>query len=218
MNSIILIAPPAGGKGTHASLLTNEYKIPHISIGELLRGAANDTSETALMIKKLQAEGILVPIEIVMELISERIQKDDCKNGYILDGFPRSIEQATQYDKLLEKLGKDIGKVILLNLDKEIAKSRIVNRLSCPKCGRVYNSANVELMPKVEGKCDDCDVSLIHRSDDNAETYEKRYQVYITETQPVIDYYKEKGVLYEIDSSIGKDLTYKEIKKILETN
>lgn len=218
MNSIILIAPPAGGKGTQANLIKNEYHIPHISTGDLLRGASNDTGSKSLLIKELQKKGELVPDEIVLELLEERINESDCNNGYILDGFPRNLNQAYAYEEMLKKNNKDLGIVVLLNLDKEIAKQRVINRYTCPDCGTVYNSVIEELMPKNQGKCDVCNGPLVHRSDDTEETYDKRYIEYLDKTAPLIEYYREKNVLYEIDSSIGKIKTFEEIKKILGSN
>lgn len=218
MNSIILIAPPAGGKGTQANLIKNEYHIPHISTGDLLRGASNDTGSKSLLIKELQKKGELVPDEIVLELLEERINESDCNNGYILDGFPRNLNQAYAYEEMLKKNNKELGIVVLLNLDKEIAKQRVINRYTCPDCGTVYNSVIEELMPKNQGKCDVCNGPLVHRSDDTEETYDKRYIEYLDKTAPLIKYYREKNVLYEIDSSIGKIKTFEEIKKILGSN
>ena len=218
MNSIILIAPPAGGKGTQANLIKNEYHIPHISTGDLLRGASNDTGSKSLLIKELQKKGELVPDEIVLELLEERINESDCNNGYILDGFPRNLNQAYAYEEMLKKNNKELGIVVLLNLDKEIAKQRVINRYTCPDCGTVYNSVIEELMPKNQGKCDVCNGPLVHRSDDTEETYDKRYIEYLDKTAPLIEYYRKKNVLYEIDSSIGKIKTFEEIKKILGSN
>ena len=218
MNSIILIAPPAGGKGTQANLIKNEYHIPHISTGDLLRGASNDTGSKSLLIKELQKKGELVPDEILLELLEERINESDCNNGYILDGFPRNLNQAYAYEEMLKKNNKELGIVVLLNLDKEIAKQRVINRYTCPDCGTVYNSVIEELMPKNQGKCDVCNGPLVHRSDDTEETYDKRYIEYLDKTAPLIEYYRKKNVLYEIDSSIGKIKTFEEIKKILGSN
>lgn len=215
MKSIIFIAPPAGGKGTQSNLVKEEYNIPHISTGDLLRGASNSTSPIANTIKELLSTGSLLPDEIVVELLKDRIKEDDCNNGYILDGFPRNIKQAEIYESMLKDLNKDLGIVILLSIDKEVAKERIVNRLSCPNCGAVYNNLIEGLKPNIEGKCDKCHTDLIRRSDDTAETYDKRYDEYILKTQPLIEYYKNKNILYEIDSSLGTNITFNKIKEIL---
>ena len=215
MKSIILIAPPAGGKGTQSSMLKEEYNLPHISTGDLLRGASNNDSEISMQIKAILKEGKLVPDEIVMSLLKDRITEEDCNNGYILDGFPRTVAQAEAYEEILKDLGKEEGYVILLNTNKEDAKARIANRVSCPKCGRVYNNIIEDLKPQVMNKCDDCGSDLIHREDDNAETYEKRYDEYLEKTQPLIDFYKNKNLLYEVDNNIDVDHTFAQIKEII---
>ncbi len=215
MKSIILIAPPAGGKGTQSNMLKEEYNLPHISTGDLLRGASKNDSEISEQINKIMQEGKLVPDEIVMTLLKERIQKEDCDNGYILDGFPRTVDQAAAYEDILNELGKENGYVILLNTNKEDAKARIANRVSCPKCGRVYNNIIEDVKPQVENQCDDCKIDLVHRDDDNAETYEKRYNEYLEKTQPLIDFYKEKGLLYEVDNNVDVDYTFSRIKEII---
>ena len=215
MRSIILIAPPAGGKGTQSNLLKEEYNIPHISTGDLLRGASNDDSKIAMELKQIMSEGKLVPDEIVMELLKARIAKEDCNNGYILDGFPRTVSQAEAYEKILEELGKEEGLVILLNTNKEDAAARIANRVSCPNCGRVYNNVIENLKPQVADKCDDCKCDLTHRADDNAETYEARFDEYVSKTQPLVDFYKAKNLLYEVDNNIDVDNTFMQIKRII---
>lgn len=215
MKSIILIAPPAGGKGTQSNMLKEEYNLPHISTGDLLRGASKDDSDISKEINKIMQEGRLVPDHIVMTLLKARIEKDDCNNGYILDGFPRTVEQAIAYENILKELGKEDGYVILLDTNKEDAKARIANRVSCPKCGRVYNNIIEDLKPQVINQCDDCNSALVHREDDNAETYEKRYNEYLEKTQPLIDFYKEKNLLYEVDNNVDVDYTFSQIKKII---
>ena len=215
MKSVIFIAPPAGGKGTVSVMVKEKYNIPHISTGDLLRGATNANDDRANLIKEMQAKGEFVPDSIVLEILKERISQKDCKNGYILDGFPRNIDQANAYENILKELNRDLGVVILLDVDKNIAARRIANRWSCPTCGTVYNTVNPDLKPKVEGKCDKCGSNLTHRSDDNEETYEKRYNEYMLKTSPLIDYYKEKGILYVVNASNSSDDTFEEVVGIL---
>lgn len=215
MKSIIFIAPPAAGKGTQSKLISEKYNMPHISTGDLLRSAINDNSATSIKIKEIMEQGKLVGDDIILELLENRLSQDDCKNGYILDGFPRNVNQAIEYDKLLEKLNRDLGLVILLDLDKEIAKKRIVGRLSCKKCGSVYNAYIEESKPKKEGFCDKCDIELSKRADDNFETFEERYNTYLTETQPLIEYYENKSNLYRVDSSVSTDIVFKELEKLI---
>ena len=210
-----MIAAPAAGKGTEAAILKEEYGMPHISTGDLLRAAREDGSERAKIICEYQDKGAFVPFDIVLELLKERITQPDCDNGYILDGFPRDIKQAEAYDEILKEINRDLGVVIVLDIDKEIAKARVSGRWSCPKCGRIYNTNSDELRPQSEGLCDDCKVELTHRSDDNAETYEQRYQTYIKNTEPLIEYYEPRGIVYRVNASYGKDETHKQVLKIL---
>ena len=211
MKNIILIAAPSAGKGTEAAKLKEQYNMPHISTGDLLR-AARDTNP---VIAEYQDKGMLVPFDIVLGLLKDRITQSDCNNGYILDGFPRDLKQAEAYDEILKETGKDIGIVIVLDVDKDIAASRIAGRWSCPKCGKIYNVDNPEMKPKVDGKCDDCNTDLTHRDDDNKEVYEERYNSYLKNTEPLIDFYNKKGILYHVDSSVTPEYTHEQVVKIL---
>ena len=212
MRDIILIASPAAGKGTQAKLLSSKYQIPHISTGDLLRAA---TGELGDIVKKTMESGALVSDDLVLKLLEERITKEDCQNGYILDGFPRNISQAESYMKLLEKLNKPLGDVIYLDASKEVTQKRIVGRLSCPTCGAVYNDQIDESKPKKFGTCDKCNGPLSKRSDDNLETFEKRYQTFMNETYPLLNYFKNKGKLFTVGSGISKERTLNEIEKII---
>ena len=212
MRDIILIAPPAAGKGTQAKLLSSKYQIPHISTGDLLRAA---TGELGDIVKKTMESGALVSDDLVLKLLEERITKEDCQNGYILDGFPRNVSQAESYMKLLEKLNRPLGDVIYLDASKEVTQKRIVGRLTCPTCGAVYNDQIDESKPKKFGTCDKCNGPLSKRSDDNLETFEKRYQTFINETYPLVNYFKNKGKLFTVGSGISKERTLNEIEKII---
>ena len=211
MKNIILIAAPAAGKGTEAAKIKEQYNRPHISTGDLLR-AARDVNP---VIAEYQDKGMLVPFDIVLGLLKDRITQSDCDNGYILDGFPRDLKQAEAYDKILEETGKDLGVVIVLDIDKDVAAARIAGRWSCPNCGKVYNIDNPEMKPKTEGKCDDCNTDLTHRDDDNKEVYEERYNSYLKNTEPLIEYYNKKGVVYHVDSSVSPESTHKQVVEIL---
>lgn len=215
MKNVILIAPPAGGKGTQSDMICSKYKMPHISTGDLLRAASEEDNERGRFLKEQLKTGKLIDDNIIFDLIQDRINKNDCENGYVLDGFPRNIEQAEVYDKILMDLNKDLGCVILLDTPKELASKRISGRLSCSKCGRVYNSVFEEMKPINENICDDCLIPLNKREDDNEETYEVRYQTYLDKTQPLIDYYINKGNLYKIDASYNKEDTFKKIEEII---
>ena len=159
---------------------------------------------------------MLVKDEIIFDLIRKYISSPECANGYLLDGFPRNVSQAIEYDKILEELGKDIGYVIELDIDKDLAAKRIAGRRSCPKCGSTYNIYFDNMKPKNEGICDNCGESLTQRDDDNEETYITRYNTYLEKTSPLIDYYKNKGVLYTVDANGTVEETFKNIEDILK--
>ncbi len=210
--NIILIAPPAGGKGTQSELLCSKYNIAHISTGDLLR-AEVENGNTEL--KKIMDAGMLVSDEIIFDLIKKRISSNDTINGYLLDGFPRNIEQAKTYDEILKDLNKDIGYVIELNIDPELAAKRISGRRSCPKCGATYNIYFDGMKPINENICNKCGSSLTKRDDDNEETYKTRYNTYLEKTKPLIDYYRDLGVLYVVDANGTPEETFKNIEDIV---
>ena len=211
--NIILIAPPAGGKGTQSELICSKYNIAHISTGDLLRKeVANGNTE----LKSIMDAGMLVKDEIIFDLIRKYISSPECANGYLLDGFPRNVSQAIEYDKILEELGKDIGYVIELDIDKDLAAKRISGRRSCPKCGATYNIYFDGMKPNKEGICNNCGESLTQRDDDNEETYITRYNTYLEKTSPLIDYYKNKGVLYTVDANGTVEKTFENIEDILK--
>lgn len=201
MKSLIFIAPPAAGKGTQSEIISKKYNIPSISTGDLLRDARNQDNEIGRIIREKQDKGLLVDDEIVLNLLKNRLNESDCANGYILDGFPRNTSQAIAYEKILNELNKELGIVILLEAPKELLMKRITGRISCPKCKAVYNSLFDHMKPVKEGICNNCGTSLVRRSDDNEETFNQRFQTYIDKTEPLINYYKEKGNLYKVDST-----------------
>lgn len=208
--NIILIAPPAAGKGTQSELICNKYDMKHISTGDLIRTVINSNNENSIELKKTIEQGKLVSDEFVLSLIEEEIKNG---NNYIFDGFPRTVNQAKLFDKLLNELNKKIDYVIYLDVDKDIAKKRILGRLSCSKCGKVYNNQIEESMPKINGICNECNIELSKRNDDNEETFNKRFDTYINETKPLLDYYKDR--LYIIDSSLNKYEIFKQIENII---
>lgn len=215
MRNIILIAPPAAGKGTQSKLLSSKYQIPHISTGDLLRNAINDQSEIGEFIRQTMESGNLVSDDIVLKLLENRISQPDCVNGFILDGFPRNIAQAEHYLKILENLNMQVGDVIFLDVPKETTRKRIVGRLSCPTCGAIYNDQFEDSKPKRFGTCDQCNGALSKRADDNDKTFEERYKVYQKETYPLVNYFANKGLLFTVGSGISKERTLTEIEKII---
>ena len=215
MKSVILIAAPAAGKGTEAAYLKDQYNMPHISTGDMLREKAQEDSDLGRDINYKINNGIFVSDELIIEILKQRIMQEDCNNGYILDGFPRNVAQAEAYQKMLEELGKDLGVVIVLDIDKKLAASRIAGRISCPECKEVYNTSNEEMKPKTEGICDKCGTELVKRADDNEETYMDRYNTYIEKTAPLINFYDKQGVVYHVDANNGREETHKQVVKIL---
>ena len=215
MKNIMFIAPPAAGKGTQAERVVEKYHIPHISTGDILREISKEDSEIGEYVRETLASGKLVKDEITYQLIEDRLSKNDCKKGYIIDGFPRNLEQAKEYDKILESLGYDIGKVILLDIDKEVLEKRITGRRVCESCNATYNINDEDNKPKEESVCDKCGGKLYQREDDNINSYNNRYDTYLENTYPLLDYYKKKYVLYKVDVSLSVEEVSKEIEAIV---
>lgn len=215
MKNLILIAPPGAGKGTLSKDLLSKYPYVHISTGDLLREQVAKGDELGMEIKKVQESGGLVSNEIVYKALENKLNDPKCDNGYILDGFPRNLEQAREYDEILKRSNKDLGIVILLDIPKEELIERITGRFTCSDCGEIHNIYSEDLKPKKDGICNKCGGKLTQRSDDNLESFEKRYSTYLDSTAPLIDFYKEKGVLYTIDSSKGHEYTLEQAEKLL---
>ena len=216
MKNIIFIAPPAAGKGTQSKLVSEEYNIPHISTGDLLREEIAKGTSLGKTIKEDMDKGNLVSDEVITTLLKNRITADDAKNGYILDGYPRNITQAKTYNELLEELGYDKGVVIFFDIDKERALKRTLSRIICSKCGSSYNLLVDELKPKKENICDRCGSELKTRNDDTEEVFIHRFDTYINSTKELIDYYQELGLLHRIEvlDKPAKEI-FDEVKKVL---
>jgi len=216
MKNIIFIAPPAAGKGTQSKLVSGEYNIPHISTGDLLREEITKESELGKSIKEEMEKGNLVSDEVITTLLKNRITSPDCRNGYILDGYPRNITQAKIYNDLLEKLNYDKGVVIFFDIDKERALKRTISRIICPNCGSSYNLLVEELKPKKENTCDRCHNELKSRKDDTEEVFIHRFDTYINSTKELIKYYEELGLLYRIEVLDKSASTiFEEVKRVL---
>ena len=216
MKNIMFIAPPAAGKGTQAELVVEKYHIPHISTGDILREISKEDTEIGEYVRETLASGQLVKDEITYQLIEDRLKKDDCKNGYIIDGFPRNLDQAVEYDKILKKLGYKVGNVILLNIDKKTLEKRITGRRLCEKCNTIYNINDKNSSPKVESVCDNCGGKLYQRSDDNLESFQTRYKTYQEKTEPIIDHYRKQNVLIEVNGDDTVENIFNEIDKIIK--
>lgn len=205
--NIILIASPAAGKGTQSELICNKYNLKHISTGDLLREVVALDNEKSREIKSLMEKGLLINDEIILGLIEDKLKDDE---GFVFDGFPRNLTQAKKFDELLDRMNKKIDYVIHLKVDKEVALKRIVGRYVCPKCNAVYNKSEDET--KI---CQSCGEDLIKRSDDNIDTFNNRYSVYMSETFPIVEYYENTNKLYEVDSSLEVNEVFKQIENIL---
>lgn len=211
---LILLGPPGAGKGTQASMLINKYKIPQVSTGDILRAAIKDQTSMGSKAREYMDKGALVPDDVVVEIIEERISKSDCRHGFILDGFPRNIAQADALSKMLGKRKEEIDKVISLCVDDQELITRITGRRTCKECGKGYHIKFK--LPKVDGKCDICGNELIQRDDDSEETVKERLVVYNKQTQPLIDYYSRKNILSGIKGEGGIEDIFEKICKLIE--
>ena len=216
MKNIIFIAPPAAGKGTQSALIEQKYNLPHISTGDILREVSQEDSEVGSYLRETLSSGKLVKDEIMYDLIEKRLSKEDCTNGYILDGFPRNVEQAKEYDRILDNLNQNLGYVIVLDIDEKILEKRITGRRVCQDCGAVYNLNTQSQQPKVESTCDKCNGRLQQRNDDNVESFKNRYQLYLEKTNPLLDYYRQKGVLYVVNGNESVEAVHQQIDGILK--
>ncbi|MBO5138039.1 MAG: adenylate kinase [Bacilli bacterium] len=215
MKNIMFIAPPAAGKGTQAELIVEKYHIPHISTGNILRDISKENSEIGNYIYETLASGNLVKDEITYKLVEDRLSKEDCQNGFIIDGFPRNYEQALKYDEILNDLNQDIGYVFLIDVDKKILESRITGRRICEKCQAVYNINVPTQKSKVESICDKCGGNLYQRKDDNLEAFKIRYNNYLEKTAPIIKHYELLHVLYHIDGNGKTEDIFEQIENII---
>ncbi|MDD4187877.1 MAG: nucleoside monophosphate kinase [Bacilli bacterium] len=214
MKNIIFIAPPAAGKGTQSDLLVKKYGYNHISMGDILRKEASKKSEIGKEVDEILKSGNLVSDEVILKL-TEKILTGTSE-PYIFDGFPRNMSQAKILEETLVKFNKTKPIVIYLNVNKEEAIKRATGRLNCPKCGKIYHKYSEELKPQIEGKCDECQVDLISRDDDNEETFKTRYENYIKKTLPLLDYFKSANDLYVIDNPIFPMEIFAKIEEIIK--
>ncbi|MCR5774836.1 MAG: adenylate kinase [Lachnospiraceae bacterium] len=211
---IVMLGAPGAGKGTQAEKIAEQYKLPHISTGDIFRKNIKEGTELGREAKSYMDAGRLVPDELTVRMLLDRVGNEDCREGYILDGFPRTIPQAEALDAELTKRGEGIDYAI----DVEVPDDNIVNRMSgrraCPNCGATYH---LEFIPtRKEGICDECGTELVIRDDDKPETVKKRLAVYHEQTQPLIDYYKNKKVLYTVDGTADVDDVFDAVKNILK--
>ena len=193
----LIMGAPGAGKGTYADTIKKHFGIPHISTGEIFREAITSDSELGRLAKKFIDKGNLVPDEVTNEIVKKRLKEEDCSEGFLFDGYPRTIAQAEAFDRMLKELNIKLDVVVNIDVKDDVIISRIINRRLCPSCGRGYNL--VTLKPKIEGVCDDCGTPLYQRKDDNEETIKSRLEVYNRQTKPLIEYYENQNLLLQID-------------------
>ncbi len=212
--NLILLGAPGAGKGTQAKMIAEKYNIPQIATGDMLREAVAKGTELGKKAKEYMDRGELVPDDVVIGIVKERLQQPDCERGFILDGFPRTLAQAEALDEMLKELGKKIDAVINISVPEEEVVRRIAYRRTCRSCGAVYHL--IYNPPKEDNKCDKCGGELYQRDDDKEETVRERFKVYRERTEPLIDYYRKKGLLYEVDGTKDINGVFEEIVRILE--
>ena len=211
---LLIMGAPGAGKGTYAEGICKYYGIPHISTGDIFRQAMQEETPMGILAKSFIDKGNLVPDDVTNEIVKERLSKPDCLDGFLFDGYPRTLQQAQVFEKILEELNLKLNAVINLVVDESLIVSRIVNRRICPNCGKGYNL--VTLKPKNEGHCDTCGSELYQRKDDNEETIMSRLHVYNEQTKPLIEFYKERNLLLNLNGEgIANEVT-KNIIKALE--
>ncbi len=211
---IVMLGAPGAGKGTQAIKIADKYGIPHISTGDIFRANIKGGTELGMKAKSYMDKGELVPDEVTIGMLLDRISQDDCKDGYVLDGFPRTIPQAESLTKALAEQGQKIDYAMDIDVPDEAIVKRMSGRRACPKCGATYHI--VYAAPKTENVCDKCGSELIVRSDDKPETVQDRLNVYHKQTEPLISYYKEAGVLREVDGTKELEDVFNAVIAILE--
>lgn len=210
---IIMLGAPGAGKGTQAKMIAEKYQVPHISTGDIFRANIKNGTELGMEAKKYMDQGLLVPDELTVKILLDRVAKEDCKDGYVLDGFPRTIPQAKVLEEALAKLGEKIDYAIDVDVPDENIVRRMSGRRACLKCGATYHIEHVP--PKAEGVCDTCGSELVLRDDDKPETVQNRLKVYHDQTQPLIDFYSERGVLKTVDGTVDMQIVFQAITDIL---
>ena len=210
---IIMLGAPGAGKGTQAKMIAEKYGLPHISTGDIFRANIKNGTELGKEAKEYMDKGLLVPDELTVRLLLDRVAQDDCKNGYVLDGFPRTIPQAEVLDEKLSELGEKVDYAINVDVPDENIVNRMSGRRACLSCGATYHI--VSIPPKKEGICDVCGSELVLRDDDRPETVQNRLKVYHDQTQPLINFYEKKGVLRSVDGTLPMEEVFTAITKIL---
>ena len=211
--NLILLGPPGAGKGTQAARIIEKYDIPHISTGDIFRANIKQGTELGKKAQEYMNKGQLVPDELVVEIATDRLKADDCRDGFLLDGFPRTVFQAEKLDEFLAARDAKIDHVLDIDVNREELMTRLTGRRVCRKCGASYHVVNIP--PKTEGICDVCGAELEQRKDDNEETAANRIEVYNNETKPLIDYYEKAGNIAHIDGTTGLDAVFNAIVDVI---
>ncbi len=211
--NLVLLGPPGAGKGTQATQIAEKYKIPHISTGDIFRRNVKEGTPLGKKAQEYMSKGELVPDDLVIALVEDRLTEEDCKNGFLLDGFPRTVYQAEKFDAYLKEKNAVIDKVLDIDVEKEILIDRMIGRRVCKNCGATYHVKN---MPsKKDGVCDSCGGDIYQRADDTLETVTNRLQVYNKQTSPLIEYYEKAGNIAHIDGAGALDKVFGEIVEVL---
>lgn len=209
---IILLGPPGAGKGTQAKSISNRYSIPHISTGDIFRKNISENTPLGVEAKKYMDNGQLVPDEVTINMVKDRLQDSDCKNGYLLDGFPRTVSQAEALQEFLDGRKETLDCALLIDVPRDFILERMTGRRVCPSCGASYH---IKFNPAKDGKCELCGSEVVQRKDDTAETVAERLDVYENQTQPLIDYYKNKNLLSQVDGTKAINVVFEQICDIL---
>jgi len=209
---IILLGPPGAGKGTQAKSISNKYSIPHISTGDIFRKNISENTPLGIEAKSYMDNGQLVPDEVTINMVKDRLQQEDCKQGYLLDGFPRTVSQAEALQDFLESRNESLDTALLIEVPIDFILERMTGRRVCPSCGASYH---IKFNPAVNGKCELCGSDVVQRKDDTEETVKERLDVYEKQTQPLIDFYKDKNLLSTVDGTQAINKVFEGICRVL---
>lgn len=212
---IVLLGPPGAGKGTQAKSISNKYSIPHISTGDIFRKNISENTPLGIEAKSYMDNGQLVPDEVTINMVKDRLQQEDCKQGYLLDGFPRTVSQAEALKDFLNERDEALDASLLIEVPRDFILERMTGRRVCPSCGASYH---IKFNPAVDGKCELCGSDVIQRKDDTEETVKERLDVYEKQTQPLIDFYKNENLLLTVDGTQTINKVFENICKVLEEN
>lgn len=209
---IVLLGPPGAGKGTQAKSISNKYSIPHISTGDIFRKNISENTPLGIEAKSYMDNGQLVPDEVTINMVKDRLQQEDCKQGYLLDGFPRTVSQAEALQDFLDSRNESLDTALLIEVPRDFILERMTGRRVCPSCGASYH---IKFNPAANGKCELCGSDVVQRKDDTEETVKERLDVYEKQTQPLIDFYKNKNLLSTVDGTQAINKVFESICKVL---